>query len=533
MELKEGRKKPQNKSKKNSRETNSYQIQFKNKINKKTDSKINQQTNKGKYNTIYSSSNYSAKTFNQKPNKNLYKNSKELNVESLNNFSKLENNAFTISNFVNSDMNILKENKEFRNNKMDVKELSDSQNTKIKSNHFNNKDENIFDIKEKKKDVNEKLNSLDKSLSDINKRNLNGSNNVKEGLKKQKSSKIFKKMNITKKFVNANGIKNCNLKKDKYKNVNKRKNIQVQEDEKNNFSQGCEIIYNYNKYNNENNRNLRNHINNEIKIQGKNFIKTEFNDKLLYNEEIDEKFNNLYTKIQRKKENTKNFETISNIEDSKLYHITYPNLKRYRQKSESNLKVNMSKLNLKKEEITDENINKISYPKIFKENNNLSKFKTLEATIKNENSSKRNINILLNKENAPELKEILSNLQLTINKFPKNEEKKENNYLSTLPANYLSPFETFYLDDSKYSNKILNLKYKINNYNLKYDIGQTYDFKKFEKFNSTFNDFNNIINGKIRTKTKNINKYMGQTPMLYSNLYPVNNLENDAFILES
>ena len=533
MELKDGRKKTQNKSKKNSRETNSYQIQFKNKINKKTDSKLNQQKNKGKYNTIYSSSNYSTKTFNQKPNKNLYKNTKELNVESLNNFSKLENNAFTISNFVNSDMNILKENKEFRNNKMDVKELSDSQNTKIKSNHFNNKDENIFDIKEKKKDVNEKLNNLDKSLSGINKQNLNGSNNVKEGLKKQKSSKIFKKMNITKKFVNANGIKNCNLKKDKYKNENKRKNIQVQEDEKNNFSQGCEIIYNYNKYDNENNRNLRNHINNEIKIQGKNFIKTEFNDKLLYNDEIDEKINNLYTKIQRKKENTKNFETISNIEDSKLYHITYPNLKRYRQKSESNLKVNMSKLNLKKEEITDENINKISYPKIFKENNNLSKFKTLEATIKNENSSKRNINILSNKENAPELKEILSNLQLTINKFPKNEEKKENNYLSTLPANYLSPFETFYLDDSKYSNKILNLKYKINNYNLKYDIGQTYDFKKFEKFNSTFNDFNNIINGKIRTKTKNINKYMGQTPMLYSNLYPVNNLENDVFILES
>ena len=235
MELKEGRKKPQNKSKKNSRETNSYQIQFKNKINKKTDSKINQQTNKGKYNTIYSSSNYSAKTFNQKPNKNLYKNSKELNVESLNNFSKLENNAFTISNFVNSDINILKENKEFRNNKMDIKELSDSQNTKIKSNHFNNKDENIFDIKEKKIDVNEKLNNLDKSLSDINKRNLNGSNNVKEGLKKQKSSKIFKKMNIAKKFINANGIKNCNLKKDKYKNVNKRKNIQVQEDEKNNL----------------------------------------------------------------------------------------------------------------------------------------------------------------------------------------------------------------------------------------------------------------------------------------------------------
>ena len=179
MQPKENNKESDSKSKKNLRETNSYQIQFQNRKNKKSkDNKLHNHNYKSNYNTIYSSSNYSAKTFNQKPNKNLYKNSKELNVESLNNFSKLENNAFTISNFVNSDMNILKENKEFRNNKMDVKELSDSQNTKIKSNHFNNKDENIFDIKEKKIDVNEKLNNLDKSLSDINKRNLNGSNNV-------------------------------------------------------------------------------------------------------------------------------------------------------------------------------------------------------------------------------------------------------------------------------------------------------------------------------------------------------------------
>ena len=545
MELNEDQQKYQNKSKKISRLTNSYQMQFKNRKNKNTDNKLNRQKNKSNYNTIYSQSNYSAKTFNQKPKNNLCKNNKAFNAQSLNNFSKNEENVFTLTNFANSDMNIIKENKDIsanrliKNNKekdlklneekMDIKELSDSQNSKIKKKFINNKDENIFNINQKNNEECENLNNSDKYLQEINKKNSKASNNTKENLKKQKSSKIFKKMNITKKFKNINGI-NHNLNKKKFKE--EKKTINIQEEEKNNYSQGYEIMDNFNKFN-KIDINLRRPLINEIQIQEKNIIKTEVNDKLLYNNEIDEKFNNLYMKIQGKKEDSKNFETISNIEDNQLYRITYPNLKRYRQKSDTNLRVNIGKSNSKKEENIINKFNKIKYPKNINENNNLSKFKTLEATIQNENSSKRMINILLNKEKDPELKEILSNLQITMNNFPKNEEKKENNYLSTLPANYLSPFETFYLDDSKYSNKILNLKYKINNYNLKYDISQTYDFKKFEKFNSTFNDFNNIINGKIRTKTKNINKYMGQTPMLYSNLYPVNNLENDVFILEN
>jgi len=544
MELNEDQQKYQNKSKKISRLTNSYQMQFKNRKNKNTDNKLNRQKNKSNYNTIYSQSNYSAKTFNQKPKNNLCKNNKAFNAQSLNNFSKNEENVFTLTNFANSDMNIIKENKVIsanrliKNNKekdlklneekMDIKELSDSQNTKIKKNFINNKDENIFNINQKNNEECEKLNNSDKYLQDINKKNSKVSNNTKENLKKQKSSKIFKKMNITKKFKNINGI-NHNLNKKKIKD--EKKTINIQEEEKNNYSQGYEIMDNYNKFN-KIDINLRKPFINEIQIQEKNIIKTEINDKLLYNNEIDEKFNNLYMKIQGKKENSKNFETISNIEDNKLYQITYPNLKRYRQKSDSNLRVNKEKSNLKKEENITNKFNKIKYPKNINENNNLSKFKTLEATIQNENSSKRMINILLNKEKDPELKEILSNLQITMNNFPKNEEKKENNYLSTLPANNLSPFETFNFDNGKY-NKRLNLKYKINNYNLKYNIRETYNFKKFEKFNSTFNDFKNIINGKITNKKRNGQKYINQTGIIYSNLYPVNNLENDVFILEN
>jgi hypothetical protein len=106
---------------------------------------------------------------------------------------------------------------------------------------------------------------------------------------------------------------------------------------------------------------------------------------------------------------------------------------------------------------TEENINKIKYPKITNDNNNLSKFKKLEEKIKNEDSTKRMINTLLNKQSNPELKEILSNLQITIGKFPKNEERKDNNYLSTLPANSFSPFDTFKFENNNYKNKKLRI----------------------------------------------------------------------------
>ena len=112
MKLNEDQQKYQNKSKKISRFTNSYQMQFKNRKNKNTDNKLNRQKNKSNYNTIYSQSNYSAKTFNQKPKNNLGKNNRAFNAQSLNNFSKNEENVFTLTNFANSDINIIKETKD-------------------------------------------------------------------------------------------------------------------------------------------------------------------------------------------------------------------------------------------------------------------------------------------------------------------------------------------------------------------------------------------------------------------------------------
>ena len=67
MQPKENNKESDSKSKKNLRETNSYQIQFQNRKNKKSkDNKLHNHNYKSNYNTIYSSSNYSTKTFNQK-----------------------------------------------------------------------------------------------------------------------------------------------------------------------------------------------------------------------------------------------------------------------------------------------------------------------------------------------------------------------------------------------------------------------------------------------------------------------------------
>ena len=210
--------------------------------------------------------------------------------------------------------------------------------------------------------------------------------------------------------------------------------------------------------------------------------------------------------------------------------MTYPNLKRYRQKSEPNIKLKISN-SILNNDISFSNINcnenQINYATINNiNNNNLSKFKTLEKKIINKSSTKRKIKNLINKQNNPELKEILSNLEIIMNKFPKNEERKEN-YLSTLPANNFSPIDTFIFEDINYNHKKLNLKYNINNYKYK----KSNDNKKMEKFRSTLNDFNKIINGKNKIQNKNDNKYSYQS-RISSNLYPVNNVKDNIFTLE-
>ena len=236
---------------------------------------------------------------------------------------------------------------------------------------------------------------------------------------------------------------------------------------------------------------------------------------------------------------TDKVESNNYIEESnnttQIFRITYPNLKRYRQKSEPNLRIDMTKIKINDE--INKDIAKIKYPLIKNCNTNLSKFKTLEETIKTENSNKRMITNLLNKQKNPELKEILSNLQNTINKFSKYEETKEYNYLSTLPANNLSPFEAFKFENKNLNNNNLNFKLQTFNYN--YSTEQTNYNKKMEKFKSTFNDFKKIIQGKNKSKNilvnqqRNDNKNHLNTRIIYSSLSPVNNLENDIFILES
>ena len=568
MLTKEENKEPEYIIKKNPREKNSYKIQYKLRKNKNYDNKIYQKSNKSN-NNLYSRSNYSAKTFNQKPAKNLVKDNNDLNEQSLNNFTQIEKNAISYSNFSISEMNALKaleKNKlkiisdsrnsnnqkdnicytsEIKNLKMDIKELSNSQNNNIKNNEINNKDDNnnfVYKNEDVKsiinnnpKILNKTSNNSNKILPDINKKNDNGLQKLNKKIKKPLSSKIFKKMKRPKKLRNVNVVRKFD-----FYNNNKRKMHKIDE-EKNNYSEEKELneIHDKNNYISNNQLFIKNKLNNdEDKTYEKNSTKNENNNCLLFNE-IDEKFNNLYSKLVKKKEEFKDDESNNYIEESnnttQIFRITYPNLKRYRQKSEPNLRIDMTKIKINDE--INKDIAKIKYPLIKNCNTNLSKFKTLEETIKTENSNKRMITNLLNKQKNPELKEILSNLQNTINKFSKYEETKEYNYLSTLPANNLSPFEAFKFENKNLNNNNLNFKLQTFNYN--YSTEQTNYNKKMEKFKSTFNDFKKIIQGKNKSKNilvnqqRNDNKNHLNTRIIYSSLSPVNNLENDIFILES
>ena len=212
MQPKENNKQSHNKSKKNLRETNSYQIQFQNRKNQKSKENI---SNNHNYNTIYASSNYSTKTFNQKYKSNLDKNNKDLDAQSINNLSEVEKNAISYSNFGNTDLNFLmKKDKnksknisnfeniksndkdlgknEIKNLKMDIKELSDSQNRKSNDNNIMIKEEKVritnenkaakYNINQKIKASLENINNIDKSSPDINKKQ-------NKNIKKQKALK--------------------------------------------------------------------------------------------------------------------------------------------------------------------------------------------------------------------------------------------------------------------------------------------------------------------------------------------------------
>ena len=416
-------------------------------------------------------------------------------------------------------------------------------NTNINNTNLNQKNNLIDDskikskINQKKIFIEENLNNNYILITDINKKNLNGSINLNTTIKSKKYPNILKKINKQNKLSNTKENNNSHLYNDKILRIN------LNENEKNDDN---EIVYElnenqiFNRYSKINNIiNNNQDINDIVQIYGKNTIKKELTDKVLYHE-IDEKLDTLCSKIKKQKKDSKNTDSIDNTETNKstsnILNITYPNLKRYRQKSESNIRITLNDITINDSIITNDNINKIQYSIYDKNNTNLTKFKILEEKIKNEISTKRMINNLLNEQKNPEFKEILSNLKNTMNKFPKYEERKDNNYLSTLPANYLSEFDTFSLDNNKYTNKKINLKYnsKCNIYNTKF-----MNNKKFEKFKSTFDNFKSIINGKNNNKKhlfnigRNDNNYSFNNKIIYSSLCPVNDLVNNFNILES
>ena len=156
--------------------------------------------------------------------------------------------------------------------------------------------------------------------------------------------------------------------------------------------------------------------------------------------------------------------------------------------------------------------------------------------LKTENSAKRMINILLNEQNNPELKNILFGLQMTIKKLPQNENSKEDSRISTLPANYLSPFEIIKFEKNKSMKNFCKLDANKN-------ISEVNRNRKIEKLKSKFNDFQEIMNKKPKNKNKFnleqknnkgmnylINKKISKE---FTNLYPANNPEDGLFLIDS
>ena len=291
------------------------------------------------------------------------------------------------------------------------------------------------------------------------------------------------------------------------------------------------IIYKQNIDNSEDENNLENDTNVE-----------------LYSE-LEEKFQNLYAKIRENKNQVQPVEPIDIQNDGN--QITYHTLKRYqRQKSEPTLRImpydmenninnNYPNLNInskKVENSTEPPMLIVKHPQGEKNGNkNLSKIKILEENLRNENSTKRKINVLLNEQSNPELKNILSELQMTMKRLPCKEDSKENNInISTQPANYLFPLDIYKIKFEKIQNLKSNNTMLFKGRN---NIREAKQKKSMDKIISKFNDFQEIINRKAKVKhsvniepkdmSKDFNYYKSRK--VYTNLCPVNSVENGIY----
>ena len=251
-------------------------------------------------------------------------------------------------------------------------------------------------------------------------------------------------------------------------------------------------------------------------------------------EDLEEKLQILYSKIHSDpKDNipqqqpilaetlNKQNKTIQNNSNNNN-KITYTNLKRYRQKSTPKIRDSLNILNNNISDITDINESidifkkkktefsnyNVVYPTENEySNKNLSKFKNLEEELKNNDSSKRMIKYLLQKQNDPNLKNILFELQSTMDKLQINDDfdcydnKKKIFNVSTLPANCLSPMDLFKW--KKNENNFVHKSNKSECFDVN-DINLNYVSEKIKKtkLKDKMKEFNEIINNR---KKKNEN----------------------------
>ena len=516
------------------------------------------------------------------------------------NSKKNENNELNESSkYNNEDYNTFLQSINNSNNKLDINDLNNTINKKISTrqndNNMNHNINNDVDVQNNyfsKRAAYSVINENQKKLGNYSYNISNNDNNrnmYETSLKRlddklnnkldPKNFKIIKFENMEQnlkygneleQYINSNPKINIkeNNKIENYQlnnyTISTYNNKEYQKINNNNNYQAIEEQNNTNHYYNNNNKNNRKILlnNNEetnpngqdiklnfkynqnLKQETDNLIEINSNIEL-YNE-LEEKLQHLYLKIHGNNEEAQSEipECINNSQNFQNQMI-YPSLKRYRQKSEPSLRVNPidSDLNsnVLRRKKSEKNINTIphnlivKFPKSENENKNLSELRILEENLKNENSSKRMLNILLKQQNNPELQNILSELQTTIKKLPRNEDSKEDNSISTLPANHLFPFDIYKFEKTNIKR---NNKFKPYNYNIR-EINNN---RKIEKFKSKFNEYQEIINKKPKSKNtfnvepkekKENNLFYYNNKKNYTNLCPANNIGKDLFYLEN
>ena len=460
-----------------------------------------------------------------------------------------------------------------------------NENKKIDNNFSYNLPNNAF-----KSNFDTSLKKFENKLSELNLENFNKINlgNIEQNLKNKKllekyinsNSRINKdenennKNNEQNKCINneiiddklneygnieyriQNNINQINEEDYSYRRINKNKILQGANQEElndNNFMVNNEEVNpNQNGQNFKRKNIYKQNIDNS---EEENNLENDTNVELY--SELEEKFQNLYSKIRGNKNQAQQLEPFEPQNDGN--QVTYHTLKRYqRQKSEPTLRImpydvenfisnNYPNLNINSNVIRDKKVENNTEPPMLivknpqgekNDNKNLSKIKILEENLRNENSTKRKINVLLNEQSNPELKNILSELQMTMKRLPCNEDSKENIIsISTQPANYLFPLDMYKI---KYE-KIQNLK--SNNTMLfkgRNNIRETNQKKSMDKIISKFNDFQEIINRKAKVKhsfniepkdmPKDFNYYKSRK--VYTNLCPVNSVENGIYNID-